>query len=709
MSDRITSFVHAPVPGLPAAAPVRGATTAVAPAPDRTATGSVRLPPVARLLRSLLPFGVAVYVVSSLAIATGSSPPSSLPDWMLSLVLLGVAAQCFLRVARERAQRLPWLILGVGLSLWTVGQGFLAAAPSFASASSGLSGADLASLGFYPAAYIGLLLVLRAALKRFSALLWLDGLAGALAVSAVVAAFAFPPVLAGAGSNLARLLADMSFPLADLMLIAVVVFTVAMTAWRPTASLGLLTLGLLSVAVADGFSLWWSTSGHSGTRTVLDMLWPIAALLIAEAAARPPVEEMPARPSTGIRSLVLPMGFSLIALGLLASGMWRSLNSAGYELATAALAFLVVRMLLTAADNLAMARASRREALTDALTGLGNRRKLMLDLELVTASSTGSAPTMLMLFDLDGFKLYNDTYGHPAGDALLARLGAALRQAAAPWGQVYRLGGDEFCALCVEPKGDFAQAVRETLAALSERGQGFFVSASMGSVLIPTEAVDVTVALQLADQRLYERKGERRRGVESQQARDVLIQAVRERHSGLPDHLGEVATLAQGVARRFGLASEQVDQVTRAAELHDIGKMAIPETILDKPAALDEGETALMRQHTLIGERILAAAPALRPVGELVRSSHERYDGAGYPDGLTGEDIPLGARIIAVCDAYDAMTGGRPYQPAMTIPDAVAELRRCAGTQFDPHVVEAFATLVLGGLPESVAAAARGR
>ena len=206
----------------------------------------------------------------------------------------------------------------------------------------------------------------------------------------------------------------------------------------------------------------------------------------------------------------------------------------------------------------------------------------------------------------------------------------------------------------------------------------------------------MTAALQLADKRLYERKGKRRQVNESMQARDVLMQAVRERHVGLQDHLGEVATLAMTVAKRFGMDGEQVDQVTRAAELHDIGKMAIPETILDKPAPLDASEMELMRQHTVIGDRILAAAPSLRPVGALVRASHERWDGKGYPDGLVADEIPLGARIIAVCDAYDAMTAGRPYQAAVSAPEAVAELRRCAGEQFDPAVVEAFADVVLG-------------
>jgi two-component system cell cycle response regulator len=711
MNDRLIAFIHAPVPGQPEPLGGRPASVTERGATDTDAALTIRTWPedmhrgrvdhgargvTASPLRVLMLVGAAAYAGTSLPVATGLSGQGSLPDLIFCGMLALTAAQCLLRVGRESEQRVPWALLGLGLFCWATGQTLVAAVPSFGATTGGFSPANAISLAFYPAACGGLVLLLRSAVKQFSALLWLDGLAGALAVSAVAAAFAFPPVLAGTDGNLSRLLTAMSFPLADLMLIAFVVFTIAMTAWRPKGSLGLVTTALLLISVADGFSLWWTSTEHAVPRTVLDSLWPIATVLIAEATVRRPVGAAPAPPSSGLRSLLLPLAFSAIALGLLTTGLTISLNGAGYELATAALAFLVLRMLLTAADNLQMARASRREALTDALTGLGNRRRLMLDLDAAIAASDPTSPTMLMLFDLDGFKLYNDTFGHPAGDSLLARLGSALLKTVESWGQVYRLGGDEFCALCRRPPKDFAQAVKDALEALSERGTGFSVTASIGSVILPEEADSVTAALQLADKRLYERKGVRRRGVESMQARDVLMQAVRERHAGLQDHLGEVGTLAQGVARSFGMDSETVQQVIRAAELHDIGKMAIPETILDKPGPLNDAEIELMRQHTIIGDRILAAAPSLRPVGALVRASHERWDGKGYPDGLIGEEIPLGSRIIAVCDAYDAMTSGRPYQSAVSAREAVAELRRCAGTQFDPAVVAAFADLVLG-------------
>jgi len=163
-----------------------------------------------------------------------------------------------------------------------------------------------------------------------------------------------------------------------------------------------------------------------------------------------------------------------------------------------------------------------------------------------------------------------------------------------------------------------------------------------------------------------------------------------ERNPELVDHSTDVAGLSEAVARSMGLSDAAVREVRHAAELHDVGKVGIPDAIIEKPGPLDEEEWTFMRRHTVIGERIVSAAPALAEVAVLVRSSHERYDGGGYPDRLGGEAIPIGARIISVCDAFDAMTADRPYRAALTPQDALAELRRCAGSQFDPRVVEVF-------------------
>jgi HD-GYP domain-containing protein (c-di-GMP phosphodiesterase class II) len=185
---------------------------------------------------------------------------------------------------------------------------------------------------------------------------------------------------------------------------------------------------------------------------------------------------------------------------------------------------------------------------------------------------------------------------------------------------------------------------------------------------------------------MYARKESRPVGVKHQ-LRGVLLEMLGARVPSLLDHLDGVAALALAVGRRMRLDPEELDELVRAAEMHDVGKMAIPEAIINKPGPLDDREWAFMRQHTIFGERILSAAPALVPVARLVRSSHERWDGTGYPDGLAGEEIPLGARIIFACDAFDAIVSNRPYQGARSQEEALAEMARNAGTQFDPRVV----------------------
>ena len=204
---------------------------------------------------------------------------------------------------------------------------------------------------------------------------------------------------------------------------------------------------------------------------------------------------------------------------------------------------------------------------------------------------------------------------------------------------------------------------------------------------MPQEASTAEYALQLADERMYLRKQAGRPLVAREQTRDVLVRIMQAKQPGLHDHTSHVSRLAVAVARRLRLVGEEIDEVARAADLHDIGKVGIPDAILEKPGALDRGEWELVRQHTLFGERILSAATALRPVARIVRSSHERWDGRGYPDGLAAEDIPLAARIVAVCDAYDAMVSDRCYRASLSHAAAREELIQEAGRQFDPGVV----------------------
>jgi len=203
--------------------------------------------------------------------------------------------------------------------------------------------------------------------------------------------------------------------------------------------------------------------------------------------------------------------------------------------------------------------------------------------------------------------------------------------------------------------------------------------------MLPDEATDATHALQVADERLYAQKHSRRG--ESDRTMAALLEALAQREPQLQAHLEGVGLLAVETGRMLGLRRDELEELARAAQLHDLGKLAVPDEILRKPGPLDEREWAFVRQHTLVGERILRASPALRSVASIVRSSHEHWDGSGYPDGLAGEDIPFAARIVAACDAYAAMTASRPYREKLSSEEALNELMRLAGAQFDPNVV----------------------
>jgi diguanylate cyclase (GGDEF)-like protein len=452
----------------------------------------------------------------------------------------------------------------------------------------------------------------------------------------------------------------------------------------------LLLTGVATFWLADSLYLVGNASGTYVPGSWFDAGWWLGMVLIGSAAWQPVRPALKVAADERLRRIVVPLCFGTAGLGLLVYGCIADLNPVAVGLAAASLVAVMARTMLTFRDNVAMLRHSREEAQTDALTGLGNRRALARVLERELPRATTAEPLVLVLFDLDGFKHYNDTFGHPAGDGLLVRLGGSLSAFVRGRGAAFRMGGDEFCALFTPGTRPAEPLIVGAAAALSERGEGFEIGCSYGSIELPAEAADVADALRIADQRMYAQKNAGRASA-SRQSKDVLLSALAERNPELRAHLTGVGALAEATALRLQLSHDEVEQVRHAAELHDVGKVAIPDAILTKPGPLDEDEWAFIRRHTLIGERIVAAAPALGRVARLVRSSHERWDGAGYPDGLAAEEIPLGARIVAVADAFDAMTSRRPYSLPRAPEVALEELRRCAGTQFDPDVVDAFA------------------
>ena len=630
----------------------------------------------------------AAYVAVALGLG-GSGLLDAFSTWVYIALVLGAAGLLALRAFTGEERRAPWLALAAGAAMWAAGELvyelWYSEAPDLAPYP---SVADALWLGAYVAAGAGIVLVLRARLRRaFHPTMWLDAAIGATTIAALTAAIAFDPVLAETSGATLEVATDLAYPLADLGLLALVVTLLALTGWRPGLGWAAFAVALTAQAVSDVLYAREIALGTDGQDTLLAPVWPAATLLLAYAAWRP--LSAPTRSGVPLaRVFIFPAVFTSLALGVLVFDHFHAINTLAVVLAATAIALAVARMALSFFDNLRMLRRARQDALTDSLTGLPNRRAFVDDLARALETGGPVREQTLGLYDLDGFKRYNDAYGHPAGDALLQRLSSELADVVRGHGQAYRLGGDEFCLL-LEADGSDA-VLRAAAAALEASGDGFDVTASYGRVALPEDAADSEEALHLADRRMYAAK-ESRPSSAGLQTRSVLLKVLSEREPGLHEHSTDVMSLARGVARRLGLPPDEREIIARAAELHDIGKMAIPDAILSKPGPLDDREWRFMRRHTIIGEDILNAAPALQPVAALVRASHERWDGTGYPDGTAGEEIPEGARIVAVCDAYSAMVQERPYQPGLTVREAVAEIERCAGEHFDPRVVAAFA------------------
>jgi diguanylate cyclase (GGDEF)-like protein len=596
---------------------------------------------------------------------------------------------CLYRSARHAEERTPWLLIGLGIAAWTLGEIYYTGVLWTVSDVPFPSPADAGYLLMPPLVLSGLVLLLRARVTNANPTAWADGFTAALAVGAVCAAIVFDSVASTVGGDLTETVTTLAYPLCDLILGTFVIGALAGTGWRPDRTFLLLGAGVLTFWLADSLYLVKTANDTVVSPDWFDAGWWIGLTCIAAAAWQPAPLETDHAPQEGVRLIVMPLLFAVVGLALLVYATFMQINAVAVVLAACALISVMVRLILTFRENLGMLRVSRGEALTDALTGLPNRRALSRRLEAVIPEAHEDRPLVLALFDLDGFKSYNDTFGHPAGDALLVRLGANLEAYLDGRGMAFRMGGDEFCAL-FHPGDQVAEPiVMGAAAALSEHGEGFSIGCSYGSIFLPLEAQDASEALRIADHRMYAQKNSGRASAR-QQSIDVLVRTLAERSPGLKAHLQEVADLAETVARRLGLTDDETAQVRHAAELHDVGKVAVPERIVEKPGPLNAEEWSFMRKHTLIGERIIAAAPALAGVARLVRSTHEHWDGRGYPDGLVGEDIPLGARIVAVADAFDAMTVRRPYSEPRKPQEALGELRQCAGAQFDPVVVEVF-------------------
>jgi two-component system cell cycle response regulator len=614
--------------------------------------------------------------------------PTGGEKW-LHLIAMGFgAALCLARAAIRRRERLAWTLLGLGVLAWTLGELYFTVVLWNDASPPVPSPADAGYLLLPPLVFAGVVVLARERIRGLPRTVWVDGVTAGLGVGAVSAALVFRPVLDSVSGASISTITNLCYPVADLTMLGLIGGLLAIGGRRADRRLGVIGVGALCFWIADTVYLIKVAHGTWVSGGPYDPGWWMIAATIAVAAWMRPPAPSTAHQWTPRQSIRTPIVFALVALGILIQGAFTHPTVPPIALAAGTVLSVIARLILTFRAHQEMLTYSRDEASTDPLTGLGNRRALSAALA-ERLDGAVPQPTVLAMFDLDGFKNYNDSFGHAAGDALLTRLAAALATVLPVGCGAFRMGGDEFCVLL---PGD-ARGAALLLACgrvLTEHGDGFSITASAGSVTLPLETADPTEALRLADQRMYSSKAEGRRAGAAQEVKRTLLSALAQRDQELSAHLDDVGALAVATARELGCSAPLIERVGLAAELHDVGKVAIPEAVLDKSGPLEDGEWELMRQHTVAGERIISTSPALADVGPLVRSSHERWDGAGYPDGLAGEAIPLGSRIVAVCDSFHAMTTDRNYRKAMSEEVALAELSAGSGTQFDPAVVRVF-------------------
>jgi diguanylate cyclase (GGDEF)-like protein len=475
-------------------------------------------------LRSWITVAVVGYafLVLELAFHPGGHGLDRIADrWVYVGLELIAAAGCLLRASLIREERAAWSVLGIGILAFALGD--ICFDFVYGGNPPGVSLCDVFYLLFYPCCYAALALLVRSRISRFDRGLWLDGAIAALAAAAVSASIVLQVVLANTHGSPSAVVVNLAYPAADLVLLAVVIFVFATSGRRAGRAWIVAGIAFGVIALADSLFVYLNATGGYAEGTLLDALWPGAMLLLAF------VGWQPVQRGHGVtlegRFIATPLLCGAAAVAVVVDSRFHHLNLVAFTLAACAIVLVFVRTGLSDRDNAHLLAGARAQSLTDELTGLGNRRSLLLTLDR-ELRRPGPVPMVFAIYDLNGFKRYNDTFGHPSGDALLVRLAARLSQAAGPGGHAFRLGGDEFCLLVRCQRSGMAAIVEAGLAALTEEGEGFSVSAELGSVVIPDEASDASNALRLADERLYTQKHSLYHG--DGEAHDVLLRMLHE-------------------------------------------------------------------------------------------------------------------------------------------------------------------------------------
>jgi diguanylate cyclase (GGDEF)-like protein len=474
--------------------------------PGQSTVPDGRLARALRVALAILLLGGTAFVALHYWLGVGSGLHDVIATTVYDAVVLGAGLACLVRASAYGRERGAWILIGLAILAWGSAEVYWSVAIEDNPSAPYPSPADLGYLAFYPLAYAGLAMLVRARTHEINWRLWMDGLIAALGTAALGAAFVFDFVAEKTEGTSIEVATTLAYPLGDIAMLAMVVGVIALTGWRPGRTWSLLLAGLTALVVADiAFTLQLTEEALPGGSWV-EPIYLISAVCLAGSVWQPTAAADITSPRDRRREIVVPAVFAGVMIGLFAMQYFSATSGLSTVLWAATMTAVIVRLAMSDRENKALLEQVR----TDPLTGLANRGRMQVDLPIQLAEASEEHPTLLLLFDLNGFKHYNDTFGHPAGDELLVRLGGALREAVEGDGVAYRIGGDEFCVLLSCPPERFEAVSREAARALTATGPGFDVSSSWGAVEIPREESEPSAALQLADVRMYAQKESRR-------------------------------------------------------------------------------------------------------------------------------------------------------------------------------------------------------
>jgi diguanylate cyclase (GGDEF)-like protein len=460
----------------------------------------------ARLVLGVILFGgAALLTLHDWLGIGGSGLDLAVNGPLCDVVIIAGGLACLLKAQSAGAERGAWLAIGLAVLAWGAGEIYWTAYSLNHSTPPSPSPADIGYLGFYPLAVLGLWLLVRTRARELDWRLWMDGAIAALGTAALGTTIVFEYVADRTAGSAVEVAISLAYPLGDILMLSLAVGVVALTRWRPGRTWALLLAGLAALVVADvAYTL--QTAGGLPAGHWIEPIYLLGAVCIGAEAWQPRAATIrPGARFDGWRELMVPGFFAVVMLSLFAIQYASPSSGLTAALTAATMLAVIARLAISVRENKRLLEAVR----TDQLTGLGNRGGLQVDLASRCAQEAERSVT-LMLLDLNGFKRFNDTFGHPAGDEILVHLAQRLRDSVDAKGTAYRVGGDEFAVLSEGSDHERQVVVELAAAALSTGGPGYRLSASWGTAAIPTEADSPSAAMQLADMRMYAQKESRR-------------------------------------------------------------------------------------------------------------------------------------------------------------------------------------------------------